>query len=182
MSRSQIGCFRVFRGSSSLRKSALSFGNNPSKLPILMVTAKAHPSDIVLGLETGADDYLTKPFELPVFLARVRALLRRTMRADEDAAQRWELGNLLIDGEKYQVTCLGKEIQLTPSEFKLLIALAKQQGRVLTRERLIDLRARRGGQRDRPRHRHPHLRASKKTWKMCRCCGNRAWHRVSNQE
>jgi len=110
-----------------------------SQVPILMVTARAHASDIVLGLEMGADDYLTKPFEIPVFLARVRALLRRTNGKQEEASKRMTIGELTIDVETYSVTCGKKEVQLTPSEFKLLWALAKSQGRVLTRERLIDL-------------------------------------------
>jgi two-component system phosphate regulon response regulator PhoB len=112
-----------------------------SQLPILMVTARAHTSDIVLGLEMGADDYLTKPFELPVFLARVRALLRRgaagTVSSEEE--RQLKLGELSVDLDTYRVTCGKKELQLTPSEFKLLVALVKSQGRVLTRERLIDL-------------------------------------------
>jgi two-component system, OmpR family, phosphate regulon response regulator PhoB len=110
-----------------------------SSVPILMVTARAHTSDIVLGLEVGADDYLTKPFELPVFLARVRALLRRSTPASEADAKEFRLGDLSLDLNTYRVTCGKKELQLTPSEFKLLVALVKSQGRVLTREKLIDL-------------------------------------------
>ena len=114
------------------------------QMPILMVTARTHASDIVLGLEMGADDYLTKPFEIPVFLARVRALLRRaSLLPDKEGGSepnpRIEIGDLVVDSESYNVTCAGKELQLTPSEFKLLTALIKNEGRVLTRERLIDL-------------------------------------------
>lgn len=108
-------------------------------VPILMVTARAHTSDIVLGLEMGADDYLTKPFELPVFLARVRALLRRGSPASDAEARQYSAGELVLDLDAYRVTCGKKELQLTPSEFKLLVALLKSQGRVLTRERLIDM-------------------------------------------
>lgn len=110
-----------------------------AQVPVLMVTARAHPSDIVVGLEVGADDYLTKPFDLPVFLARVRALLRRASPQQEAAARTFEVGELALDLESYQVTCGKKELQLTPSEFKLLVALVRNRGRVLTRERLIDL-------------------------------------------
>jgi len=110
-----------------------------SQVPVLMVTARAHPSDIVVGLEVGADDYLTKPFDLPVFLARVRALLRRASPQQEANARSFEVGELALDLESYQVTCGKKELQLTPSEFKLLVALVRNRGRVLTRERLIDL-------------------------------------------
>lgn len=109
------------------------------QVPILMVTARAHTSDIVLGLEIGADDYLTKPFEIPIFLARVRALLRRASAAEAGPAKVYAVGELTVDVETYRTTCGKKEIQLTPSEFKLLTALLQSQGRVLTRERLIDM-------------------------------------------
>ncbi len=109
-----------------------------SQLPILMVTARAHTSDIVLGLEIGADDYLTKPFEIPVFMARVRALLRRQSSASSPEKV-FTVGELVVDSETYKATCGKKDVQLTPSEFKLLLALLQSQGRVLTRERLIDL-------------------------------------------
>ncbi len=108
-------------------------------MPIFMVTARAHTSDIVLGLEMGADDYITKPFEIPVFLARTRALLRRTVSSPDTQAESYDIGELKLDPETYQVTCGKKDIQLTPSEFKLMLALVKNKGRVLTRERLIDL-------------------------------------------
>lgn len=111
----------------------------PGTVPVLMVTARAHASDIVLGLEMGADDYLTKPFELPVFLARVRALLRRSKQPTETAGKRMAMGDLTVDLDTYKVACGKKELQLTPSEFKLLVALMRSQGRVLTREMLIDM-------------------------------------------
>jgi len=104
-----------------------------------MVTARAHTSDIVLGLEMGADDYITKPFEIPIFLARVRALLRRSASGDEEDTRVFSAGELSIHLDSYQVTCQGKDLALTPSEFKLLVALMRSQGRVLTRERLIDM-------------------------------------------
>lgn len=110
-----------------------------SRVPILMVTARAHTSDIVLGLEMGADDYLTKPFEIPIFMARVRALLRRGSAPLTGDEKVYKVGELSVDAESYRATCGKKEVQLTPSEFKLLVALLQSQGRVLTRERLIDL-------------------------------------------
>lgn len=110
-----------------------------ASVPVLMVTARAQASDIVVGLEVGADDYLTKPFDIPVFLARVRALLRRVQILAEPQNDRLEVGPLVMDIEKHQVLCDKDETQLTPSEFKLLHALMKNRGRVLTRERLIDL-------------------------------------------
>lgn len=107
--------------------------------PILMVTARAQTSDIVVGLEVGADDYLTKPFEIPELLARVRALLRRASHLLHPETNRIQIGELLLDAEKHEVQCSKGEVSLTPSEFKLLHALMKNSGRVLTRERLIEL-------------------------------------------
>lgn len=109
------------------------------QMPVLMVTARADSSDIVLGLEFGADDYITKPFEVPVFLARVRALLRRAQLLSIGYTKCVQIGALVVDNDAHKVTCSEKELQLTPSEFKLLSALAANQGRVLSREKLIDL-------------------------------------------
>lgn len=107
---------------------------------ILMVTARAQAADIVLGLEVGADDYLTKPFDLSVFLARVRALFRRAQGAKlASDTKRIQIGDLLIDCDTHEVKCGKSNPELTPSEFKLLYALMKNQGRVLTRDRLIEL-------------------------------------------
>lgn len=112
-----------------------------SDVPILMVTAKTEPNDIVFGLEAGADDYLTKPFDNSVLLARVRALSRRAQRptkgqpsADDSEIR---LGNLVINGDKVEVSCGTERLALTASEFKLLYTLAKNKGRVLTRDALI---------------------------------------------
>jgi len=113
-----------------------------TSIPILMVTARTDASDIVLGLEMGADDYITKPFEIPVLMARVRALLRRSgvrAEATQEVPTVFELGSLRIDTAAYKVHSGKEEIALTPSEFKLLVALAQNQGRVLSREKLIDL-------------------------------------------
>ena len=112
-------------------------------IPVLMVTARADTSDIVRGLEAGADDYVTKPFEFSVFLARVRALLRRAelsrRKSEQAEPTNFQVGELALNTETYLVTCSGTELQLTPSEFKLLTALIKNQGRVLSREALIEL-------------------------------------------
>lgn len=112
-----------------------------SNVPILMVTARVEPADVVLGLEAGADDYVTKPFEIPVFLARVRALLRRAAQAQGAGGSPTvhELAGIRLDESSYEVRCDNEPLQLTHSEFKLLLALIKNQGRVLTRAALIDL-------------------------------------------
>jgi two-component system, OmpR family, phosphate regulon response regulator PhoB len=105
---------------------------------ILMVTAKAEPDDIVAGLEAGADDYVTKPFDLSVLRARVRALLRRPMNdKGPQANDTIVIGGLNLDPKTYEVRCEGQPISLTLSEYKLLLALCRKPGIVLTRERLI---------------------------------------------
>ena len=104
---------------------------------VLMVTAKSEPQDIVFGLEKGADDYLTKPFDPSVFLARVKVLLRRN--APEDFVQNtFELDGLKINFDSYEVTLKSQPLHLTPSEYKLLAVLIQSQGRVLTRDQLIE--------------------------------------------
>jgi len=114
-----------------LRELRKRFGND--KLAVLMVTAKGASSDIVMGLENGADDYLVKPFELSVLMARARALLRRSEKKETALT----LGALEIDEVAHEARLEGKAISLTPYEFKLLVTLAQHKGRVLTRDQLI---------------------------------------------
>jgi DNA-binding response OmpR family regulator len=110
------------------------------RVPILMVTARADSSDIVLGLEMGADDYLTKPFQISVFNARVRAILRRVKHSKSGIlTKKFELDNLTVDVEHYKTTCSGVEVNLTPSEFKALVALLRNRGVILSRSRLIEM-------------------------------------------
>ena len=111
-----------------------------TEFAILMVTARAEAHDIVEGLEAGADDYLTKPFEPAVLVARVRALLRRNRRSAPETEGGFEvvrMGALSLYPETHEAKCGDEPISLTPSEFKLLIALGKSGGRVLTRDSLI---------------------------------------------
>ena len=111
-------------------------------LPIIMLTAKAEEADKVLGLELGADDYVTKPFSVKELLARTRALLRRAEALREEAEAEPETlvrGALSIALATYTVSVEGKELRLSPTEFKLLKVLATRPGRVYTREELLDL-------------------------------------------
>lgn len=105
------------------------------KIPIIMLTAKATENDKILGLETGADDYIVKPFSIKEVLARIRAVLRRT---ENEIQGNYEDEILSINYENYQVICCGKEIKLTRKEFSLLETLVKNLGRVSTRQNLLD--------------------------------------------
>ncbi|HXK32896.1 MAG TPA: response regulator transcription factor [Dehalococcoidia bacterium] len=110
-----------------------------SDVPILMLTAKAEELDKVVGLEMGADDYLTKPFSMRELLARVRALLRRAAaRPAGDDASRISAGPIELDARGRTVTRGGAEIALKPKEFDLLFFLAKNAGQVFTREQLLE--------------------------------------------
>jgi two-component system phosphate regulon response regulator PhoB len=104
--------------------------------PLLMLTAKAEEADRVLGLELGADDYVTKPFGVREILARVKALLRRVQAASEPS-EVLKAGKLVIDSGRRTVTIAGKRVDLSTTEFNLLRALVARQGRVLSREELI---------------------------------------------
>ena len=115
---------------------------NPEQL-ILMITAKADPDSIVMGLEAGADDYVSKPFDPRILAARVKNLLRRKQTEAQaqvlGSTEVFELDGLRFDYGRVEVTLKQNPIHLTPSEFKLLGFLLKSQGRVLTRDQLIDL-------------------------------------------
>ncbi len=108
-----------------------------SAVPIIMVTAKSGELDRVLGLELGADDYVTKPFSPREVVARVKAVLRRA-GGGAPPAGRYRAGDLLVDAGAVRAFCREREVHLTPSEFRLLQALVAAAGRALTRRELLD--------------------------------------------
>lgn len=114
-----------------------------SLTPVLMVTAKAAIRDVVVGLELGADDYVTKPFHMPILLARVQALLRRGQRqaeTDDGIVESSPLvcGPLVIDADQHRVTLDGQPVQLTGKEFALLSLFARHPGHGFSRGELLD--------------------------------------------
>ncbi len=108
-----------------------------SDVPIIMLTARVEETDKLIGLELGADDYVTKPFSPRELIARVRAVLRRT-EGERGAKRTIAAGDVLIDVETRAVTVRGEAVELTPTEFELLTVLAESPGRVFTRMQLLD--------------------------------------------
>jgi len=106
-----------------------------SGVPIVMLTAKTDTVDIVLGLESGADDYVVKPFKPKELVARIRARVRRV---ETEPAEQLAIGDVTIDVPAHQVTRAGEQIALTPLEFDLLVALARKPRQVFTREVLLE--------------------------------------------
>ena len=109
-----------------------------SRAPIVMLTAKGETRDKVAGLEMGADDYITKPFEIKELLARVHAVLRRTDGAPEDKVRRLEFDKLVIDLDSYELVVDGVKVDTPPKEMELLFHLASAPNRVYTRNQLLD--------------------------------------------
>ena len=105
--------------------------------PVIMLTAKGETFDKVLGLELGADDYVVKPFSPGELVARVRAVLARTMRRDGQGAESFVFGGLAIDTASHTVTIDGEAVALTPKEFDLLVFLAANKGIALSREKIL---------------------------------------------
>jgi two-component system response regulator MtrA len=105
------------------------------QVPIIMLTARSDPIDVVLGLECGADDYVTKPFETQVLLARIRAVLRRYARQPDEGTVRY--GDLTIDPVGMEVKKGERPVSLTPTELRLLLELAHRPGQVFTRTLLL---------------------------------------------
>jgi DNA-binding response OmpR family regulator len=112
----------------------------PPYVPIVMLTSRSSETDRVVGLEVGADDYVTKPFSIRELLARVKAIFRRVEQtgSDAQAAGRIEAGGLVIDPERRAVTLDGRAVELTAKEFDLLLYFAARPGRVFTRSQLLD--------------------------------------------
>ncbi|HEX5901684.1 MAG TPA: response regulator transcription factor [Actinomycetota bacterium] len=108
-----------------------------SETPIVMLTARGDESDRIVGLELGADDYVVKPFSPKELVARVRAVLRRT-RATQRGDEVIRVADVEIDTAKMRVAVAGEAVELTPTEFQLLAALAREPGRVFTRAQLLD--------------------------------------------
>lgn len=107
-----------------------------SKTPVIMLTAKGETFDKVTGLELGADDYITKPFEMRELIARVRAVLRRFDKGG--APMKLEFDNLIIDKESYNIVVKGEKMEIPPKEIELLYFLASSPNRVFTRAQLLD--------------------------------------------
>ena len=105
-------------------------------LPIIMLTARGEESDRIRGLDTGADDYIVKPFSVPELMARIRALLRRA--SPERVATLLAIGDLELDREKKRVSRSSRPVDLGPTEFRLLEFLMERPGRVFSREQLLD--------------------------------------------
>ncbi len=108
-----------------------------SDVPIIMLTGRGEEVDKIVGLEVGADDYVTKPFSAREVLARVKAVLRRHTPTAQ-ASNKLNVGGLSIDGERYEAFCEGQKLDLTTTEFKLLWKLAESPGRVFSRSHLLD--------------------------------------------
>jgi two-component system, OmpR family, alkaline phosphatase synthesis response regulator PhoP len=108
-----------------------------SSIPIIMLTAKSQESDKIVGLELGADDYITKPFSPRELIARIKAVLRRVKEKDK-LPEVLKIGDLTIDFSKISVAIKNKPIELTSKEFELLKTLIKAKGRVLSRDYLLD--------------------------------------------
>jgi two-component system alkaline phosphatase synthesis response regulator PhoP len=124
--RDGLDVTRVVRGDAGL-----------AAMPIIMLTARVEDHDKIVGLELGADDYVTKPFKPGEVVARVRAVLRRA-QGETSPARVIQVGDLVIDLDRHQVQVDGQVVRLTPTEFGLLHALAEQPGHALTRQEMIE--------------------------------------------
>src|SRR5262249_46212010 len=112
-------------------------GERTRNVPILMLTARSEETDQVVGFSTGADDYVTKPFNTKVLMQRVKALLRRA-ETRSDLGDVIEVFNIRVDRVRHQAAVDGRPVELTPTEFRLLECLLRQPGRAFTRHQLMD--------------------------------------------
>jgi len=110
-----------------------------AQVAVLMLTARREESDRIQGLSLGADDYLTKPFSAQELVLRVAAILRRVKSSAEASGDVHQIGPLKIDSTAHRVTVDGRELDLTPTEFKLLLLLAERKGRVQPRNMLLEI-------------------------------------------
>ena len=112
-----------------------------SSVPVIMLTARSEDVDKLIGLELGADDYLTKPFSPRELVARIKAVLRRTRGTASPSSNkaRLKLGDLTLDEERFEVSCHDETVSLTPAEFRILATMAKSPGRVFSRSQLLDM-------------------------------------------
>ena len=108
-----------------------------SNVPVIMLTGRGEEVDKIVGLELGADDYVTKPFSAREIVARVKAVLRR-QTPEATTPEKTTIGRLTIDVGRYEATCEGQRLDLTTTEFKLLVTLAQAPGRVFSRTQLLD--------------------------------------------
>jgi two-component system, OmpR family, alkaline phosphatase synthesis response regulator PhoP len=108
------------------------------RIPIVMLTARSEDADVVAGLELGADDYVTKPFQPRVLLARLRSVLRRSEAERDEPGEVIARGDLQIDTARHEVHVRGKSVALTLTEFRILAHLARQPGRVFSRYQILD--------------------------------------------
>lgn len=109
-----------------------------SEIPIIMLTARADETDRIVGLELGADDYVTKPFNMRELIARVKSVLRRSNTQETPASVPMQSGNLMMDPNRYEVRLEGQPVTLSPKEFELLRFLMTYPGQVFSRQVLLD--------------------------------------------
>lgn len=108
-----------------------------SQIPIIMLTAKAEEVDRILGLELGADDYITKPFSPRELVLRVKSIVRR-VAGQNDKPDLFKVGDVVVDRSRFDVRVKGEQVEMTPTEFKLLLILLERRGRVQSREVLLN--------------------------------------------
>ena len=123
-------------GVSILKK--LKSRTDTENIPVIMMTAKSSEYDKVLGLDSGADDYITKPFGVMELISRVKAVIRRSDRSKGSAGEVLKIGELVLDEQKHEVYARGQEVSLTFKEFELLSYLMKNRGLVLSRDKILN--------------------------------------------